>query len=286
MPRTQARRRIALVIGSVTAAWWALGLLTVIVATAPVNAPIPPRTQLHGRPVEDVTTTTADGVAVRGWLVRATATEIGCVVLAPGVRGNRLAMIDRAAWHLDHGWSVLLVDLRGNGASAPARITMGFAEARDLVAWHAFLRSRGFARVGVHGVSLGAAAIAFAGDTPWDFAVLESCYRDLDAALAARLPWVPLPTIAFWPVRRWADWLLALPWHRLRPVDAIASLRCPTLLLCGADDEKVGPDALAALLAACAAERKRAVPIPGAVHEDLWLRDRDRCAAALADFLR
>jgi dienelactone hydrolase len=270
-------------------AWIAAGLASADRATAPHPRAIGPLPSFDaGVDVTDAVTVTPDGVQVRGWLATAANGRDRCVVLVPGIRGNRLGMLDRARWYLAHGWSALLVDLRGTGASERTRISFGWHEANDLAAWHAWLRAHGFTRVAAHGQSLGAAAVVYttrvAPPPPWEFAVLEACYGDVDGALANRLPWVPLPRVTLWPLRAFAEWLAAVDADDLRPRTAIAALRAPTLLACGDRDDKVGAGVSDALLAASGAADKRLVLVPGTGHHDLWsagptLRD------ALAPFL-
>jgi pimeloyl-ACP methyl ester carboxylesterase len=266
-------RRAACCAGIVFALWWAAGLLGAHLATDARPFAIPERTELGGRPVAAVATRTSDGVDVRGWLVRASEVSTDVAVLAAGIHGNRLAMLGRGEWYLAHGWSALLVDLRGTGASEPTRIAMGWHEALDLQAWHAFAAANGFRRIAVHGQSLGAAAAVYtavrcAPPPAWHFVVLESCYRDIDAALAARLPWLPRPLT--WPLVACSEWLLGVDAHDLAPSRAIAQLRAPTLCACGTLDNKVGADATTALLAASAAAVKERVDVPDIGHGDLW----------------
>jgi pimeloyl-ACP methyl ester carboxylesterase len=269
------------------ALWWAVGLASAWWMTRAHPTAVPTRAAIGEWPVESIETKTIDGVEVRGWLVRAGPASVQCVVLAAGIHGCRLAMVERAKWYLAHGWSALLVDLRGTGASDPARIAMGWHEALDLAAWAAFARAHGFVRVGVHGQSLGAAAAVYTAvrnpeATAWHFAVLEQCYRDIDAALAARLPYVPAPLL--WPLATCAEWLLGVDRNDLAPVRAIAQLRAPTFFACGDADEKVGEHATADLFAASRAAVKERCVVPGIGHGDLWAAG-DVLHHRLAEFL-
>lgn len=265
-------------------AWLLAGIAGSWVLTRARPAAIPVRNDLDGHPIEIVGATTADGLTVRGWLVRAAVDSRDCVVLAAGIRGNRMAMTSRAEWYLARGWSTLLVDLRATGESEGEHVSMGWHEADDLRAWHAVLRERGFGRLGAHGQSLGAAAIAYS-DLPWDFVVLESCYVDIDEALRARLPWVPLPDLLLWPLRCGSEWWSDTAAAQLRPIDHVARRGQPTLFLCGDADEKVGPEGTQRLLAACAAVDKRMVLVIGAGHADLLGHDRIAVLQALAAFV-
>lgn len=281
-----ARRRLRwpwLLVGAVVV-WWLAGFGGALLVTRGHAAPMPSLRALCQCPVEAVSVPTADGLTVRGWLVRAGPDSHDCVVLSTGIRGNRLAMQSRAEWYLARGWSTLLVDLRGNGESDPAPVSMGFHEANDLHAWREWLRGLGFSVVGAHGLSLGAAAIAYS-DGTWAFAVLEACYADIDGAMHARLPWIPLPELALWPLRCCSEWLSGVDADQLRPVEHVARLRNPTLFVCGEDDTKVGPDASRRLLVACGAAAKHLVTITGAGHVDLLGHDGPAWRAALDAFV-
>lgn len=262
--------------------WWLAGLVGALVVTRAHARTMPVRTELAGCPVQDVVTRTGDGLDVRGWLVRRSADSDACVVLAAGIRGDRLAMASRAAWYLEHGWSALLVDLRGTGESDPARVSMGFHEALDLIAWRSWLLANGFRDVAAHGQSLGAAAVVYS-NQDWRFAVLEACYGDIGSALENRLPFAPLPALTLWPLRVASEWLMGVTADRLRPIDAIRALGAPTLLACGDRDANVGAGVTEALLRACGAHDKRFVSVPGAGHVDLFAFRELRLA--LAEFV-
>lgn len=281
------RRAFAVVALLALATWWGVGLAAAHSMTAPANRPVPRSDRLADAEVADVATTAGDGVPLRGWLARAPGDGRRCVVLAAGIRGTRRAMASRARWYLQHGWSALLVDLRGTGESAPERIAMGWHEAKDLAAWAAFARAQGFAEVGAHGQSLGAAAVCYSALLPeppaWRFCVLEACYRDIEAAMAARMPTIPRPLL--WPLVACAEWLLDVDAARLDPVAAIARLRAPTLLACGDRDHLVGPGAHELLFAASGAPHKERVDVADAGHVDLFHTAGSELPARLAAFL-
>lgn len=282
-PHGRRRRSWLRVVVVAVLVWWGLGVAAAAIATAPRCAPIP-ALPASLEPGETVTTRTADGVSLRGWFVAGREPST-CVVLAAGIGGNRTAMVARATFHRARGASVLLVDLRGTGASDPERISMGWHEALDLVAWHAFLRERGVTSIGVHGQSLGAAAAVYTavrGGPEWRFVVLESCYVDIHEALAGRLPW--LPSFSLWPMVCSAEWFIGVAAGELAPERAIAALRAPTLLVQGERDPKVGARALERLFAASGAVHKATCVVPHAGHEDLWGHG-GRVPAAIMAFL-
>jgi fermentation-respiration switch protein FrsA (DUF1100 family) len=225
-------------------------------------------------------------VTVRGWLC--TADPARCVVLAAGIHGNRMSMVQRAMWWLQQGWSTLLVDLRGTGASDATPIALGWHEATDLLAWRALLAARGFTRIGAHGQSLGAAAIVYAAarGADWSFAVLEACYDDIRHALANRMPWVPLPGLVLWPMVAAAQVRLHVDVDELRPIALVPRLLMPVLMLAGDGDAAVKRAETETLFAAVGSANKLLVWIHGAAHVDLWTSDAAACARALGELLR
>lgn len=87
------------------------------------------------------------------------------------------------------GYSVLAIDLAAPGESAAARITFGANESRGVAAAVTYLRQAcPGERIGIVGVSLGAASFVLARPRPVvDAVVLESMYPTIEDAIANRL---------------------------------------------------------------------------------------------------
>ncbi|MCR9246090.1 MAG: alpha/beta hydrolase [bacterium] len=245
--RSRWRRWLLATILAGSLAWLACGWLTIAVATAPHPASITARTELDGHLVEAVAATTHDGLEVRAWLVRRSEHRI--VILLAGLGGNRTSNLGVAGSYLARGWSVLLPDLRGTGESAGDRIGFGYPERLDLLAWLQLARRRGFQEIGLHGQSLGAATITYA-------------WQQVEGASA-----------------------IGADIATLRPIDRVASIRCPTLVLAGDQDPYARPDETRALFAACGARRKQLTWIRGGRHENLWTRSPTGYREALDAFL-
>lgn len=142
-----------------------------------------PASRLVGAPpaqlqAELVTLRTKSQLKVAGWFAQGRP-GAGAVLLLHGVRGDRRDMLGRAFVLHEAGYAVMLIDLPAHGESEGDRITFGLHEAAGVTAALDFLRSRVPAeRIGVIGVSLGAAALLFSRSEPVPAAVvLESMYR-------------------------------------------------------------------------------------------------------------
>jgi len=255
---------LALAISSAAAVVWLGGLLA------------EPQLQPVGAPPAElgcavVAFPSASGSRIRGWLCPAAAHR-GSVLLLPGVRANRLSMVERARFLHRAGYTVLLIDFQGTGESPGDHITFGWLESRDARAAVDFLRTaRPGEPVAVIGSSLGGAASVLADPPlPIDALVLEAVYPTIERATENRL------SLRFGPAGRLAAPLLLVQFPfrlgvgtgALHPVDRIGSLRIPLLIISGSEDRHTTrEDTL--LLYGKAQPPKFLWLVPGAAHVDL-----------------
>lgn len=254
-----------------------LGLSSVgvgLLLSAPARKTIgPPPSDLA---VEPVVISSASGSMLQGWFMSGRPGG-GAVVLMHGVRDNRLAMVRRARMLSAEGFSVLLFDFQAHGESGGSRITFGHLESRDAVSAVAFVRQRlPNEKIGVIGVSLGGAAALLAPQPlPIDALILEAVYPDIGAATANRIGVVlgtALGSVVGKPLAR----LLALTMapilgvtaDALRPVDKMADIRAPLLVLSGTHDDRTTPAETKAMFDR-AREPKSLWLVEGAPHSDL-----------------
>lgn len=281
-------RRGAAFVAANLLVWLAAGLVAAFAVTASNSSELPSWRTLADRPIEELSVEARDGVTVRAWLVEAEGEARGVVVLVGGIGRNRAAMADRARWYVEHGVSALLVDLRGTGDSDAHRLSFGWHESLDLLAWFDLLRQRGFTTIGAHGQSVGAAAVTYSfvrgePQPAWSFAVLEMCYRDVRSVISTRTPF--LPAALSWPMIAGSAWLAGFDAADLAPIDAVRAIRCPTLVVAGDADRTLGVDATALLVENCGGARVEQVLVHGAGHVDLWPVGGDELRQALGAFL-
>ncbi len=211
------------------------------------------------------------GGSVVGWWAPGQAGK-GAVLLLHGLRADRTQMLARARFLGRAGHATLLIDLPAHGESAGDRITFGAREAAGVHAALAWLRREvPGERVGLIGVSLGAASAVLARPQPAvDAVVLESMYPTIEEAAAHRL------TMRLGPLGNGLVPLLLwqLPLRTgvrardLRPIDQLALLGSPVLIVAGSDDRHT-PWSQTLRLFEAAAEPKTLWRVEGAAHEDL-----------------
>lgn len=150
--------------------------------------PIPAATDVHELPVFDVTFYNWRGELLSGWLSRITP-QAPVIILTHGTPGNRVSMLQRAAFLYKHGYNVLLFDFQSYGRSQGVMSTLGMVESEDILAAISFLRSLPdtmYSKIGVLGLSMGATAAVLAASRSSDIVALvaESCPVDATRVLA------------------------------------------------------------------------------------------------------
>ena len=211
------------------------------------------------------------GAAVHGWWCPVRNSR-GAVLLLPGIRANRLSMVDRARFLNRAGYSVLLIDFQATGETRGDRITFGWKESRDAIAAVNFIRNAEPAsRVAVIGSSLGGVATLLA--TPplkLDALILEAVYPTIEIATRNRLD------NYFGPLGRFAAPLLLKQLHArlgisaddLRPIDHIGDVGCPVFIMSGEKDRATRPEDIETLFSR-AQSPKQLWFVPKTGHIDL-----------------
>ena len=150
------------------------------------RVPLTENPSVKGLAYEDVAFPSMDkDLTLRGWFLPGNATY-PAIIMVHGNGYNRddptIGTLDIAAQLVESGYSVLMFDLRGYGESDGSRVGGGYLEKRDLEGAVAYVKSRGFDRVGVIGFSLGAvtALLAAAEDQDINAVVSDSSFADLN----------------------------------------------------------------------------------------------------------
>jgi fermentation-respiration switch protein FrsA (DUF1100 family) len=180
-------------------------------------------------------------------------------------------MVDRAQVLHAEGYSTLLIDFQATGESPGDVITFGWRERFDVLAAVQRLKQvLPGERIGIIGTSLGGAATLLAAPAlDVQAVILEAVYPSIDVAVENRLRMrlgslgaalAPLLLVQLRP-------RLGVGPSDLKPVDRIAMLRCPVLLIGGMADQHTTVADTQRLYAA-ARQPKDLWLIPDAAHVD------------------
>jgi pimeloyl-ACP methyl ester carboxylesterase len=250
-----------------------------------------PDPSVTGLPVESVVIASRSGARLAGWFVQGKGR--GAVLLLHGVKSNRSVLIPRMRLLNEAGYATLAIDFQAHGESSGDRITFGALEALDARSALDWLRARlGPGKpVAVLGVSMGGAAALIGEPLAASAVIVESTFPDLETAVSNRLALVLGP-----PGRAVTPLVLAairlvggFDPAKLRPIEGIALLHVPILVMTGAEDRKTTVDESGALFAR-ANPPKSYWEAPGAGHVDLMEAGgaayRERLLAFLDSTLR
>ncbi len=216
-----------------------------------------------GGSYEDLALRSADDRAVlAAWLLGVPASDVG-VVLVHGKDGSRSTtwgdgFVRLAVALQDAGYQVVMLDLRGHGASGAGSYAFGFLERFDVIAAVEHLvEERGVrpGQVGVLGVSLGgASAIYAAAIDPRIGAVWsDSAYADIYPIIEQEWPAASGLPLAVLPLVRWTHRLLrGFDLVSVRPVDEVPFLEPRPLMLVHGSADVLVPVAHATILSAAA----------------------------------
>jgi fermentation-respiration switch protein FrsA (DUF1100 family) len=251
--RAALRRRLigaaVAVIALLMAAYIGIGGYAALTLTTPVRAfdaaVVPP-----GGAQDVVFPARGGDVRIAGWYLPQASTE-RAIILVHGRNSSRTSEFggefpEFAAALQQRGFAVLMIDLRGHGASGDAHQSFGLNERRDVLGALDWLLAQGFApgRIGVLGVSMGgAAALGAAAETDAIGAVVS------DSSYAAILPIIEeawpaasgLPD-AFLPVTLvMGEILLGYDLSAARPVDDLVRVAARPVLLIHGDQDQLIP---------------------------------------------
>ncbi len=284
LAKLSKRRRWLLATGIAFLCGLGISALVGSALTAPKPALVGSLPESYGS--EDVTFDSESGSTLGAWYIDTPGAEATIVLLHP-LDGHRRAMLKRLDLMTAAGYSVLSIDFQACGMSPGESITMGYLEALDAEAAVAYARTRQPThKIGIIGWSLGGAAALLAKDLQADAVVLECVYPTIQQGIHNRVDHfigplahlvAPLLTVQL-PLR------LGIATSDLRPIDFIADLGCPVLVLGGAVDPFTPASETKDLFDA-AKEPKHLSLFEGSAHTDLMRDDGAKYAAEVVGFL-
>ncbi|HXZ04455.1 MAG TPA: alpha/beta hydrolase [Ktedonobacteraceae bacterium] len=227
-----------------------------------------------------------DHLSLRGWfmpgvLPNGRLTTERTIIMVHGLHSNREALegglLKLSAALIHKGFAILVFDFRGHGQSAPAPLSMGYYEQRDVLGAVDYLRTGplpypelGRPRaIGGWGISMGGATmlLAAAQEPAIKGVVADSAYAAF-VPLLERNALMPGPIIP--GVLLAMQMLYGINFDAVRPVDRVASIAPrPLFFIEGTSDELVPPWNLNLLAAAARSAPDSHVQtwlVPGANH--------------------
>jgi fermentation-respiration switch protein FrsA (DUF1100 family) len=278
-------RRFAAILGALVLVTIAFAISVGWLLAHPVQMRIGnPPADLNAEPV---TFESDSGATVHGWWCP-TQNANGAVLLLPGIRANRVSMVERARFLRRAGYSVLLIDFQATGETKGDYITFGWKESRDVLAAIGFLRQTApTTPVAIIGSSLGGVAALLA--TPplkIDALILEQVYPTIEIATRNRMEnYLGVFGRMLTPLLlNQLQWRLGVSASQLRPVDHIGNVECPVFIMSGERDRNTSPTDTR-MLVERTKNPKQVWFVPNAGHVDLHRAARQEYETRVLAFL-
>lgn len=199
------------------------------------------------------------------------------IIVVHGIDGPSFEMLPHVAYLHQAGYNVLLYDNRGRGESDGGFSTLGYLEWLDVLNAVSWMRSRAEVnpdKIGLHGLSLGAACVimAAAKDESIRGVLAESPFISMTimlAHIANRLTRIPrfllgrLLTIVF-------DWSLGTKLRTVDPRAAVAKLSPRPIFIIDAAKDQLFPENTARTVYEAAGPPKTFWQVENAAHANCW----------------
>lgn len=238
---------------------------------------------------QDVRIPSENGKSLFGWFIPANRGGMApAVVLLHGWGGNAETLLPLAQPLHEAGFALLFIDARCHGqsdedsfASMP-RFAEDLGQAIDWFRQRDGIDPQGIAAIG-H--SVGAAATLLAASRRDDIAAVVSIAAFTHPVTMMRrwfdgkgIPYMPVG----WLMLRYVEWVIGHRFDAIAPVDTIRRVRCPTLLVHGAEDDTVPVSEAHAIHASRVGEHIQLKVVAGS-HDDY--ADLDKELPLLVEFL-
>jgi pimeloyl-ACP methyl ester carboxylesterase len=205
-----------------------------------------------GLPSEDLTFVVRDertnaNLKLSAWWIPAPTASARCVLIIHGYADSKLGGIAWAPTFRAMGYNVLAIDLRAHGDSEGTQTTAGYFERHDVSQVIDQIRAQRPAATRdlvLFGVSLGAAVAGATAALRDDVAavIMESPYADYPSAAQTHGDNLGMPGPLFQRAAiALAQRLSGASLYEYGPIRVIPTLRCPLMVIHGADDLFVAP---------------------------------------------
>ncbi len=213
-----------------------------------------------GLTYDNVTIPSRDGLKLAAWSIGAAGAS-NTIIMVHGYTSNRSAefggrFLEVARALHEHGYNVLMIDMRGHGQSEGNRFSLGANERLDVLSAVDWLQGQGTQRIGVLGVSMGAAATVEAAVDPnggdrIGAVVLDSVFADsYDPVRREFATTTGLPTWLLPGARVMARLMYGVDIAGVRPAEDLPKIKAPVMLIYGTADTTVPTDQQQIVLAA------------------------------------
>jgi len=262
-PRPRAIRILSICAALVllgAAAYLAIGAYVAFKLTDPQRQTLSSAPAFSALSLESPRIHSRDGLTLASWYLPASGSD-RAVVVVHGLNQCRSCefhgrFVEFGQQLRAQGFDVLMIDLRGHGESEGAHLTMGEEERWDVLGAVDWLQARGLKKIGVLGVSMGAATTVKAAITPnggeqIGAIALDSCYTSFHDLLEKNFTDATgYPTAIIPGGLLMARVLLHVDLDASQPLNELPHVASPVLLIYGRQDRYITPAQMQAMAGA------------------------------------
>jgi fermentation-respiration switch protein FrsA (DUF1100 family) len=253
---------------------------------------------LYGLDYEEISfPSRVDELTLYGWYLPAEGSD-EVIIMVHGAEQHRadpnVKMLDIAGGLVEHGYNVLMFDMRGHGKSEGDRMSAGYYEVRDLGGAVDYVKDLGFDDIGVLGSSMGGATtIMTAADCDdIDVIVTDSAYADLNDMIEPQFAERTFfPKFFLKPLLFMVKMMYGIDFTAVKPIEVVGDIAPrPILFIQGELDDVVPPGHAQSLLEASNNPLNQLWLIPDCGHVEAYVTHpeeyMDRVTAFFDDALR
>jgi len=228
---------------------------------------------------------------LNGWFLTSDKTE-KVIIMVHGNGANRddptIGTLDIAAALVEHGYNVLMFDLRGCGESEGAMVSGGYHEKKDVLGAVEYVRKRGFNDIGVMGFSLGAVSslLAAAETEDIDAVVADSSYADLNDIMEPEFSKrTHAPQGLLRPILFMIRVMFGVDFSAIRPIDCVSEITPrPIFFIHGEEDDTIPVEHAERLYQAAGNPLNRLWIVPDTNHTRAYITQPDEYVSRVAEF--
>ena len=199
------------------------------------------------------------------------------IIVVHGIDGPSIEMLPHVSYLYLAGYSVLIYDNRGRGDSDGGFSTLGFLEWRDVLCAVDWVRDQSgisAAKIGLHGLSLGAACVimAAAEDEEVKGVLAESPFVSMPIMLthvANKMTRIPKFLIGRL-IEILLDWSLEAKLRLVEPHTAVKNIAPRPIYIVDAEEDQLFPVDTSQTVYEAAEQPKRFWKVHGAAHANCW----------------
>jgi dipeptidyl aminopeptidase/acylaminoacyl peptidase len=185
-------------------------------------------------------------LTLKGWFLTGNSTE-QVVIMVHGDGSNRddqsIRTLDIASALVNHGYNVLMFDLRGSGESGGDMVSGGYQEKNDVLGAVRYIKDRGYGKIGLIGYSLGAVSSLLAAAETEDInaVVADSSFADLTDIMGAEFSKrTKAPQFLLKPILFMIKLMFGVDFAAIRPIDSVPGISPrPIFFIHGEDDDTI-----------------------------------------------